>query len=257
MRITVCELAGEPDALDGGWKALVEHAQEARSDVVVLPEMPFAAWLPATRAVDEVAWSEAVAAHDRWLDRLGELGAGLVLGSRPVTDNGSPFHEGFVWDPTDGYRAAHRKTYLPDEPGFWEASWYRRGPTTFEPVPLGEAAAGFLICTELWFSEHARDYGAAGVNLVVCPRATPAETADKWVAAGRVAAVRAGAYCVSSNRAGAVGDVRFAGLGWVIHPEEGDVLATTGPDRPFATVDVNLADAERAKASYPRYIAHG
>jgi N-carbamoylputrescine amidase len=253
MRVTVCELAGEPGALEEGWEALVDHAREASSDLVLLPEMPFAPWLPATREVSESAWSDAVAAHDRWLERLGELGAGLVIGSRPVTD-GAPYNEGFVWTPADGYRAAHRKAYLPDEPGFWEASWYRRGPVDFQPVSVGGTASGFLICSELWFSEHAGDYAAAGVSFVVCPRATPAETADKWVAAGRVAAIRAGAYCLSSNRAGTAGDVRFAGLGWVIHPEEGEVLATTGREDPFVTVEVDLADAQRAKTTYPRYV---
>jgi N-carbamoylputrescine amidase len=243
MRVTVCELPGEPGALEQGWAALVEHAQEHASEFVLLPEMPFAPWLLATRDVSETAWADAVAAHDRWLERLGELGAGLVIGSRPVLDGGEPFNEGFVWDAAGGYHPAHRKTYLPDEPGFWEASWYRRGPVAFEPEPAGETTAGFLICTELWFSEHARDLGAAGVSLVVCPRATPAETADKWLAAGRVAAVRAGAYCLSSNRAGVAGDVRFAGLGWIIHPEEGDVLATTDPDRPFVTVEIDVEAA--------------
>jgi N-carbamoylputrescine amidase len=63
-----------------------------------------------------------------------------------------------------------------------------------------------------------------------------------------------GAFGISSNRSGtdALG-MRWGGLGWIIDPD-GEVLATTSEDEPVATVTVDLLDAERAKATYPRYI---
>jgi len=62
-------------------------------------------------------------------------------------------------------RGAHSKYYLPDEPGC-EAFWYH----------------------------HALDYAAQNLQLLLCPRATPRVSADKWVAGG---------YGLSSNLAGA------------------------------------------------------
>ena len=38
----------------------------------------------------------------------------------------------------------------------------------------------------------------------------------------------------------------------IVSPD-GDVLAVTSRSEPFATVDVDLANAERAKSTYPRY----
>ena len=55
-----------------------------------------------------------------WLGRLIELAPAVVLGSRPVYDAGQRLNQGFVWDQTAGYRAAHLKYYLPNEDRFWD-----------------------------------------------------------------------------------------------------------------------------------------
>lgn len=254
VRVAVCELDADGGDVGSQWDALVAHCSRSRPELVLLPEMPFTSWLPANEHVDPGAWEEAVATHERWFERLGELEAEVVVTSRPVIDDdGARFNEGVVWESGRGVQPAHRKTYLPDEPGFFEASWYERGPTTFQPAKTSIGALGFLICTELWFVEEARHYGAQGVDLLVCPRGTPGASLDRWRAAGRVAAVSAGAFCLSSNRAGTAGDVRFAGVGWVIDPD-GVVVAETNAAAPAVTVDLDLSAARRAKETYPRYV---
>jgi N-carbamoylputrescine amidase len=255
VKVTVCEISNDPDRFASEWKALVAHASEEGSDLVLLPEMPFSTWLCRHRSPDPQAWSEAVEAHDRWMDRLVELAPSAVVGTRPVIDGGARFNEGFVKEAHREYQAVHRKVYLPDEEGYWEASWYQPGPGGFSPVSFRGVRAGFLICTEMWFFERARDYGRGGVQLLLCPRATPLASRSKWIAGGRVAAVVSGAYCLSSNFRGPNGPKgMFGGAGWVIEPEEGDIIAATTPDRPFATVEVDPAVADAAKSTYPRYV---
>ncbi len=257
MRVTVCELPDRPDAFADAWRGLVRHAREEASEVVVLPEMPFAPWFGTRRAFDAATWRAFIEAHDAWMPRLGELAPATVLATRPVEAGGRRLNEAFAWERAAGYQAAHHKRTLPDEDGFWEASWYERGSTPPRVVRCGAAAAGFQVCTELWFFDGSRDLGKRGVHLLAVPRATAATTVDKWVAGGRAAAVVSGAFCLSSNRAGpAVGDpsLAFGGAGWIIGPD-GDVLALTSADRPCATLDVDPADAERAKKTYPRYVA--
>ncbi len=254
MKVTVCQLHEAPEGLEGDWPLLVEHVREQESDLVLLPEMPFHGWLARNRETDEAAWNEAVASHRAWLERLSELAPAAVLGTVPISDEGSRFNEGFAW--SEGtYSGVHRKYYLPDEEMFWEASWYGRGEKRFEPFEIAGALAGYMICTEMWFTEHARAYGRAGTQLIAAPRATPGTTAGKWVAGGRATAVVSGAWCLSSNRGGidAEGGV-WAGAGWIIEPEEGEVLALTSEDEPFQTREIDLDRADRAKASYPRYV---
>ncbi|MDQ3742216.1 MAG: carbon-nitrogen hydrolase family protein, partial [Actinomycetota bacterium] len=191
----------------------------------------------------------AVATHERHLaERLADLGGAWVLGAAPVERDGRRLNEAFVAGP-EGVRPAHLKYHLPDEEDFWEASWYERGDGRFEIAEAAGARVGFLICTEMWFGERARAYGNSGAHVLAIPRCTPHESLDRWLAGGRTAAIVAGAYAASSNH----GDERFGGQGWIVDPD-GDVLAVTSRGEPFATVEIDLEVAEKAKRTYPRYV---
>jgi N-carbamoylputrescine amidase len=249
VRVTVCQLRTAPGALEDDWAGLVEHVRAERADLVVLPELGFAPWFAAEPPVDDGPWTASVAAHARWLPRLGELGA-AVIGTRPVDRPAGRRNEAYAAGAGGPVRPLHDKSYLPDEAGFWEASWYGRGDGGHAVVDVAGARAGVLVCTEMWFLEHARAYGRAGAHLVAVPRCTPVETLDKWLAGGRTCAVVSGAWCLSSNSA----EPEHGGLGWVVDPE-GAVAATTTCDAPWVTVELDLADAEAAKSRYPRYVA--
>jgi len=255
MKVTVCQLPNEPDALEDAWSQLVQHVKVNHSEFVLLPEMPFHPWLAHTREVNAAQWEQAVRAHEAWLSRLEELAPASVAGTRPVVLDGKRLNAAFVWELGQGSKIVHTKYYLPDEPDFWEASWYERGDGDFSLADTGRGKVGFLICTEIWFNFRAREYGKDGMQLLLCPRATPNPTAPKWVAGGQAAAVVSGAFCLSSNLAGTTpqgGD--YAGVGWIIEPGEGNVLGLTSLLEPFLSIDIELMEADRAKGTYPRYV---
>jgi len=255
MKVTVCELRNDMDALKLDWQSLVTHVQSENSELVLLPEMVFYPWLAKTRQVDTGAWETSVKVHDQWMLRLDELSPAMVVGSRPVIRSGKRINEGFIWDANTDYNAIHTKYYLPDEEGFWEASWYKRGEYDFSIVEKNKARIGFLICTELWFNFHAREYAKQGIHLLVCPRATPATSVEKWIAGGRTAAVVSGAFCLSSNFSGdSEEEMKWGGNGWIVEPEEGEVLGVTSQKQPFLTMEIDLKSAETAKNTYPRYV---
>lgn len=251
MRVTVTQFSDATPEIE--WTRLVDYAAEHTPDLILLGEMPFDQWLPATDRVDRDAWNESVLKHYEFFGRLRDLAGAAVAASRPVGDS-TPHNESFLWSQDQGHWGPHRKYYLPNEPGFWEASWYQRpAEKSFVAAPLGEAKCGFMICTEMWFTDHARSYARQGVDLLLIPRATEARTGAKWLAGGRAAAVMAGAFCLSSNRQGLSNGVMFGGDGWIIDPE-GNVLATTTDQDPFVTLEIDLAASRAAKKSYPRYI---
>ena len=251
MNVTVTQLS--PYTIEKTWPQLVAHVAESKSDLVLLPEMIFSPWLALDKDVSAERWADAMAVHDVWLGRLEELAPATVVGSRPVLRNGLRQHEAFVWDIENGLRGVHAKYYLPDEPGFWEATWYERGDGSFDPFEAAGATGGMLMCTEMWFTEHARSYAKSGAHLLFTPRCSHFSGNEKWLMGGRAAAVMGGAYSLSSNHVGQTGDVQFGGSGWVIDPN-GKVLAVTSVDAPFVTVAVDLDSAENAKQTYPRYI---
>jgi predicted amidohydrolase len=238
-------------SFDRDWTHLVDHVRRERSDIVLLPEMPFSPWFAGAPAFDAAAWRRAVDAHERWLGRLGEGSPATILATRPVEHGGRRLNEAFAWS-ASGYRAMHVKAFLPSEEGFWESTWYEAGDGTFEPDEVAGARVGFQICTELWSMGHAQRYGRCGVHVLAIPRATSKTSVDKWLTGGRVAAVVAGAYSLSSNRSSPEIGGDFGGAGWVIGPD-GDVLAVTDRTDPIRTVALDLAVAERAKGTYPRY----
>lgn len=256
MKVTVCELENGWLREERDWEWFLEQISRQASDLLLLPEMALFDWLCGTPDVDEARWREAVEAHERWIDRFAECPVPRIVGSRPVLVEGEPYNQGFVWDRAHGLRPIHTKYYLPDEEGFWEATWYRRARAPqFLGHDLGELKVGMMICTDLWFQQHAREYAESGVHLLVCPRATPSPTWERWRTGGQCASVVAGAYGLSSNLSGPNRQgPDFGGAGWVIEPEEGEVLGVTDKDRPFLTVTIDPGEAERAKLSYPRYV---
>jgi N-carbamoylputrescine amidase len=250
MIVTACEMHDGPEEFAADWERLVVHVREHASELVVLPEMPFHPWFATSRHFDPEIWAAAVAAHDAWEARLDELAPALVIATRPVDFGNERYNAGFVWSAEEGLRTVHTKAYLPDEPGVWEASWYHKETPDFVPAHIRNVALGFLICTEIWAMEQARAYGLENVNVLVTPRLTSDETLDKWLAAGRVASVLAGAFGISSNRCD--GRNRFGGQGWIVGPD-GEVLALTSRESPFVSVEIDLEAATRAKTTYPRY----
>jgi N-carbamoylputrescine amidase len=251
VRVTVCELPHEPAALERAWSALCEHTVRCASDLVLLPEfaMVEAVWERAKFDADR--WRAAEAVSERWLARLAELRVAHVVGTRPVSADGRRFNQGYAWSAAGGLVPLRRKFFLPDEVGSWEASWFERGDSEFAAFRVGALTTGLNICTELWALETFAAYAERGVQVILAPRATSRATLGKWMSAGVVAAVRSGAYSVSSNRVDANGEC--GGTGWVISPD-GHILASTSAETPFATVSLDLAATAAARETYPRYV---
>lgn len=254
MRVTVCELPHEPAALAAAWAGLCRHTAQHASELVLLPEFAFVEPVWETEHFDPARWVAAEVLSDAWLARLSELHAPHVVGTRPVTIAGRPFNQGFSWSAASGLTPLRRKFFLPAEPGGWETNWFDRGDPAFPVFHAGALSFGLNICTELWALETYADYAKQGVQVVLAPRATAAATRTKWLSAGVVAAVRSGAFCLSSNRVDPTG--ACGGAGWIISPD-GQVLASTTPEAPCATLDIDLTAATAALNSYPRYVFRG
>ena len=249
MRITVCELPDERERRDAAWRHLVDYSQTSPSDVVVLPEMPFVDWTVFTDPTpDPMAWKRVLDEHDAMMPRLAELRTEAVLSSRPVELAGRRLNQGFAWTRRGGYQGGRSKVYLPDEPDGREATWFHRGELDPMPLVLDDVRVGFQLCTEMLFTDFAWQMGRAGAQVLVAPRATGGHR--RWRTAASLLAIVSGCFVASANRR-SYGHNAFSGQSWLVSPE-GEVLAETTVDRPFATVEVDLRDAEAAKQTYPR-----
>lgn len=253
VRISVCELPDNRMEFAAAWDNLVQHVRFAESGFVVLPELPAATWFGATPDFDQERWDAVVSAHEALVAGLAAFGSAVVVTSIAETVAGRRRNTAVAWSQGTGLLRLHHKTILPEEPGFHEQSWYEAGDVSPSVVEVSGVKIGVLLCSELMATDRARWLGRGGADVICVPRATG--DSDSWVVAARMAAIASGAFVLSSNRngQGATPAATFGGRGLIVDPD-GAVLGETSRAKPFATAEIDLAVAERAKRTYPRYL---
>lgn len=255
MRVTVCELSNKEKRFKKEWEKLVRHVQKKKSDLVLLPELPFSEWIAYTNKVSDDLKAESIGKHQSWLNKLDELGAKAVVYTKPLFRKGKFYHMACVWTKKDGHKKVRSKYYLPEEDHFYEKSWYDREEKNVEVIHVNGVKIGILICSELWFLENARYLGKQGMDLLCVPRATGLGSVLRWMDCGKMAAIISGAFCISSNRSGeGRQDFEWGGAGWIIRPQDGKVLGKTNKKEPFVTLSFDLNWSKAAKSKYPLYI---
>ena len=255
MKITVCQLSNDIKQFEEEWEALVSHCERNKSEILLLPEMPFYSWIANTPSIDESKKIEAVRAHEKWLPRIEEFGDTIVAYSKPVIEEDRFYNTAFIWTKEAGHQKVHTKYFFPEEAGFYEGTWFDREQKNFELIEINGLRIGFLLCTEIWFTQYTRKYGLEGMDFLLCPRASGKSSTDQWVRCGQTSSVIGGAYCLSSNRSG-IGEDGFewGGTGWISQPMDGALLGVTSNDAPFLTVDVDITKSKQAKEDYPIYV---
>jgi N-carbamoylputrescine amidase len=218
----------------------------------VTNEMPFGPWLAENPKFDKDSARRSVELHEEALEALTSLQVGAVISSRPVVFGERLANEAFVLEGGE-YRYIHHKKYFPQEVGFFEETWFVRGRDGFECHQIGSVKVGVLLCTELFFNEHARRYGRDGADVIVTPRAAGTST-QYWKIAGAMAATISGAYFISSNRRGigALGQ-EFGGVGFAISPD-GQPLHQTSDDDQLIIATIDLNKTRQQKSEYPCYV---
>ena len=251
MRVTVCELPHEPAALAAAWSALCAHTSLHASELVLLPEFAMVEPVWEHDQFDSARWAAAESLCAARLGHLPELRADHVVGTRPIRIDGRRLNQGYMWSAARRLAPLRSKYFLPDEPGNREARWFDRGDAAFPEFHVDDLSFGLNICTELWALDTYATYAARGVQVILSPRATAAATTAKWMSVGVVAAVRSGAFSLSSNRVDP--SDACGGVGWIIDPG-GRVLARTSLETPYATIDIDLSAAAAAHEAYPCYV---
>lgn len=253
MRVAFVEWPDGLAAHGPEWRDMAARLNNAHVDLLITNELPFGPWIAEHQPFDRTAADASVAAHAAGVAALKELALPAVLTSRPVWGEDRLLNEAVV---LAGGRETvlHTKQYFPEEPGWFEASWYEAGPVAFNLTEVGDVRLGVLLCTDAMFNEHARNYGRDGASLIALPRAASTKT-ENWLLAGRMAALVSGSYVISSNRAGRTkSGTTFGGAGFAIGPD-GAILMTTDASNPLLVVEVHPQRAANQRNAYPCYVA--
>jgi len=242
---------------DGATERLNTRLDEARAqgaELAVLPELPLNTWAPATRTVRESDAEEPEGARHLAMASAARNAGVAVLGGAIVRDpkSGRRTNRALLFDSRGRLLASYDKAHLPSEDGFWESDHYEPGDDPPQRVDGLKLPLGIQICSDLNRPEGCLMLGAQGVGVILGPRATPAETYERWRLVLRADAVTSAAYVVSVNRPGPEAGVGIGGPSLVVAPD-GEVVSESTDPLQIVRLDDRAVDA--ARAEYPGYLS--
>jgi predicted amidohydrolase len=178
--------------------------------------------------------SEVTALRAASRDSSIDIVAGLILES-----DRHQFHNASLYISGGDVVHVHRKVYLPTY-GLFDEQRYLAAGDRFRAfhAPLGNRSehrwrAGILICEDLWHPSAAALLARQGVDLIICPSASPGRgllqgegvgTAGSYDVMTRTYAQLFTTYVLYCNRSGFEDGVGFWGGSRVVDPA-GDVVA--------------------------------
>src|ERR1700744_6253667 len=119
LMVTVCQLDADGARFEEEWQAIADEVKRAKTDLLVLPEIPFCASFVRKARFEREAWKSALDSHDRGQARLGELGAAAVVATRAMEFGAYRYEEPFVWTAAAGRRSVHTRTRFQDQARAW------------------------------------------------------------------------------------------------------------------------------------------
>lgn len=110
---------------------------------------------------------------------------------------------------------------------------------------------GIVICFDRHLPESIRTCAVLGAQLVIIPTAnTSAEPMEMFEWEVRVQAMQNGLFAAMCNRVGREGDMDFCGQSLLVSPD-GDVLLRAGGEEGLLTAEIDLRQADEARARRP------
>jgi len=167
----------------------------------------------------------------------------------------------------------YRKMHVPDDPLYYEKTYFAPGDTGFRAWQTRYARIGVLICWDQWFPEAARLTALQGAQILFYPTAIgwhPSEKAEygnsqheSWQLIQRSHAVANGCYVCAANRIGIekvlgpdgkpVNDqgIEFWGQSFVAAPN-GQIIAKAASDKEEVLIaDCDLEEVEFSRTHWP------
>ena len=254
---------GDVQANLGRHLEVIAAAVERGADLVVFPELSLTGYF-----LKDLVTESAVRAGGEELAALADAcrSVDAVVGCILESDDHRLFNAAAY---LAGGRLIHihRKVYLPTYGIFDESRYLARGDRfrAFE-APLASARprrpwhAGVLICEDMWHPSSAYLLARDGVDLFICPSASPGRgvgrgselgTAQSYDVMTRTYAQLFTAYVVYCNRVGYEDGINFWGGSRVVDPQGRVAGEPAGRDEAIVTHRLDLAALRRARIANP------
>lgn len=251
MKVSICATENGITHLDSH---ILDQAQDAGSDLLVLPEMPFGEWVSEKQVFDKTIFLNSIHTHERALEKLRESRIS-ILTSQPKLAGGKRVNQAVLVGKGE-IKPIHMKQHFPNEAGYWEAQWFERGDLKLNVFEIANIKCGVLLCTDAMFLEQARQLRSLGAQVIIVPRATTGDCGDLWSSTLALIAKLYGCYVLSANRftTDTTAPVQFNGQSMAFSPQ-GELLATTSTQSPLLHLAINAEEVASRAQDYPVYLA--
>jgi NAD+ synthase (glutamine-hydrolysing) len=244
--------------------AVIGEAAKRNAGLVVFPELSLTGYFLKDQ-VPEVALRldspEVDALRDASREARTDVVAGLILES-----DRHRFYNASLYISAGEVVHVHRKVYLPTYGLFDEQRYVAAGDRfrAFQ-APLGGRTAnrwraGILICEDLWHPSAAALLARQGVDLLICPSASPGRgvlqgeglgTAGSYDVMTRTYAQLFTSYVIYCNRTGFEDGVGFWGGSRVVGPDGTVVGSLPGTEDTVLFHTIERSALRRARVAYP------
>lgn len=243
---------------------IIDEAAAHHACLVVFPELSMTGYFLKDQVPDvalRLDSKEVRALIDASRRQRIDIVAGLVLES-----DSHRFYNASVYIAAGEVLHVHRKVYLPTYGLFDEQRYVAAGDRfrAFD-APLGDGAgnswrAGMLICEDLWHPSAAVLLARQGMDVLVCPSASPGRgvlqgealgTARSYDVMTRTYAQLFTTYVIYCNRTGFEDGVGFWGGSRVVGPDGAIVGEVPGADETLVFHRLERSAVRRARVAYP------
>jgi predicted amidohydrolase len=235
-------------------RAWLGEGRQAKLDLLVFPELSLCGYL-----LQDLAADVAIRLDGPEVEELAELSRELALVAGAVVETPSHrFHNAALYLAAGRLQHCHYKVYLPTYGLFDEARDLAAGER-FQRFHSAAGDSGIAICEDLWHPSSAYLYSVQGLDLLICPSASPGRGVGgtqmgsivSWERIGCLYAQLFTCFVAYCNRTGTEEGVNFPG-GSIVAGPGGELLAR-GPsfEEALVVAERDRRELRRERVSSP------
>jgi predicted amidohydrolase len=236
-------------------KRWIEQARAEQVDLLVFPELSLTGYflkdlVPDVAITRDGAQVMELAALSRDLD--------LVVGA-VLEDPDHRYFNASLYLSGGELQHIHRKVYLPTY-GMFDEQRYLAAGDRFRSFLTKQGRAGILICEDIWHLSSAYILSLQGVDLIICPSASPGRgistderlgTAESYALLCRTYAQFCTTFFLYCNRVGYEDGANFWGGSMIIGPNGDIIRQEEDADEGLLTATLDLGDVRHERLQNP------
>ena len=205
---------------------MIRQAAARGAQIICLQELYRTRYFPQHKKKDVGSFAETIPGEStNTFGKLAkELGVVIIVPLFEKATNGRYYNAAVVVDHDATLLPTYRKIHIPQDPLFYEQSYFAYGDSGYRVYKTKFADFAVLICYDQWFPEAARMATLAGAEIIFYPTAIgyvagykspDGDWHDAWETIMRGHAIANGIHVVAVNRVGREDKLRFWGQSFV------------------------------------------